>query len=191
MIDSGRRRRQGCPGDVGRRANSYCACGAESFGSVSEYRSGCGGPGSPGNPMTATSPTPPGNLFPFSSRTPPGTGSASSAPPPDSPGRRIWVQSASDRPIVIKVISSMMSARNATMSSRPGSSDAVGNCNDNSSNSPIRAARRSAVARRQPWLITAHGLTACTDELPPKWPGSFRPPVVAMVALVRVSMNVR
>ena len=66
-------------------------------------------------------------------------------------------QSASDRPMVIAVIGSMMSARNATMSSRSRSSvAAAGSCSDSSSSSLIRSARRSAVARRQLWLMWSY-----------------------------------
>ena len=79
---------------------------------------------------------------------------ASSRPPrPDRTAALIgpWPgQSGSARPMLISVTSARMAARNATMSSRSGSSGlTAGNCSASNSSSPISPRRRSGVARRQ------------------------------------------
>jgi len=66
---------------------------------------------------------------------------------------------------------SPMAARNATTSARSeSSSDCIsGNCNANSSNSPSRPARRSAVARHQPAAMCSYLIrTAVTFTTPPR-----------------------
>lgn len=61
-------------------------------------------------------------------------------------------QSTSDMPMVMTVIGSMISARNDTMLSRSQPSDGPAG---NRSSSPIRAPRRSGVAR-QLWLMWSY-----------------------------------
>jgi hypothetical protein len=84
--------------------------------------------------------------------------------------------------MLISVTSARMAARNATMSSRSGSSGPTsGNCNANNSSSPISPTRRSAVARRQlparcPYrartaeTFTRHAPHGSTEPLGSPWP---------------------